>query len=155
MMIKWNELTPEHRNLLVAQTVFNYQPVMCDVEGRDERYVQVYDSGETYCRKCHGRGNIGYTDGHPLAFEHQIVPPKLYTTDMNAAWEIVKQMNQDAIYSRRIQFWQFVQLVLSSRLNTNGLMVKGTIAAYPDLLWFLTAEDICIAALKKCGVEVG
>jgi hypothetical protein len=85
MMIKWSELSPIQRDALVAETVFDWKPVLCDVEGRDEQYVQVYDTGDAYCLKCHGRGNIGYSDDDVRAFKHQIVPVTAYTTDINSA----------------------------------------------------------------------
>lgn len=153
-MIKWSELTPEQRNLLVAQTVFNYQPVMCDVEGRDERYVQVYDSGETYCRKCHGRGNIGYTDGHPLAFEHQIVSPKPFTTDISMAWTI---LDQEKFYSYYVHCMKAKSTGLKKdqyACSLYWLAKKSTLICHCDSTGNTPQEAICLAALVSYGIEI-
>jgi hypothetical protein len=87
--MKWSEMTSTQRDALIAKKVMGYTPVMCDVEGRDEEHVTVYVTGDAYCRKCHGRGHLGYEDGHVNAFNHQIIPPLPYSTDMNAAWLII------------------------------------------------------------------
>lgn len=146
--MKWSEMTSKQRDMLVAVEVMGYTPIMCDVEGIDDQWVSLYSTGDAHCRKCHGRGHIGYRDGHPEKFKHQIIPPEPYSTDMNAVMQIIELDRFTNVQFERMwrnEHWPS-ELHCHCRIVTHG-----------DLYYCAAAtaqEAVCLAALYACGVKV-
>jgi hypothetical protein len=154
--MKWPEMTSTQRDALIAEKVMGYMPVMCDVEGRDEEHVTVYDTGDAYCRKCHGRGHIGYIDGHVNAFKHQIIPPLPYSTDMNAAWLIINHfINQiSSTVAWTEQSMLFINY-LDGEFDAWDRNAKITEPIFTlAQIGSFTPERIGLFALRAVGVEV-
>lgn len=150
MRIRWDLMTPEGRNSLVAHQVCGYTPVMCDVESLDEQWVMLDSTGYATCRKCHNHGHIGVEVG---GFEHQIIPPKPYTADMNAAMEII---TSNKFYSSYIHYMRAKETVLETDQHMTSLYWVGDKGGvcHVDAEGSTACEAICIAALRAYGVDV-
>ncbi|WP_025686014.1 BC1872 family protein [Paenibacillus maysiensis] len=68
-------------------------------------------------------------------FDHY---PKDYSTGMGAAWEVIEHMKKQ-IFSKRRRY-----LIELQQLTVFG---EGHVIAWPDLIWHMTPERICLAAL--------
>jgi hypothetical protein len=156
--MKWSEMTSKQRDMLVAVEVMGYASIMCDVEWWDEQWVTIHNDGYAVCNKCSGRGHIGYENEHPEAFRHQIIPPLLYTTDMNAAllvadhesfhgWMLSASKPWRTIegVSRRGKVNEYECTLHLSSVSSNLAEIGKSISA---------AESICIAALRTRNVKI-
>lgn len=145
-MIKWSELTPEQRNELVARTVFNWQPVECPVIGSDNEHVTIHDNGDRFCDVCGGRGNA--------VLFHDIVPPKPYSTDMNAVWSI---LDQEKFYSYYVHCMKAKSTGLKKdqyACSLYWLSEKATLISHCDSTGHTPQEAVCLAALVSYGIEI-
>jgi len=78
-------------------------------------------------------------------------PHKEYSEDIAPAWEVHK-VACGWIFSQRREYLHALQQVVSGRLSLES---PHKLVAWPDVLVFLEPVDICLAALKAKGVEVG
>lgn len=67
------------------------------------------------------------------------------STDISAAWEVF-QIMKTTPFSMRSQFMNALRYTVSSRQDMGEDFI-----AWVDLWWFVTPDDICLAALKACG----
>lgn len=136
--IRWQQLTPEQRNALIAEKVMRWQGKPCDGEWAEL-------SGGWFCTKCGYDGNWG--DG----FAHTELPPR-YTQSMDAVWPVLLS----AAYHTPSEKSSSLQKLAHELFNC------GMIDDLHDLnpYWVLglmqgwTPEFLCIACLRACGYEV-
>lgn len=85
-MANWSEMTPEQRDCLIHEKVMGVDPAMpCS----GAFVSNPHDGHETlYCPKC----GAGIFFGDSKTHKQPLVP--VYTTDMNAAWLVVKRITQ-------------------------------------------------------------
>jgi hypothetical protein len=130
-VIDWKVLTPEQRDERVAKFVMGWQPKECDGQIGE----QPVSPDGWFCQHCGVEGSWGDD------FIHEERPPR-YTQSMDTAWLILAKMKEQL-------FFELLQECITRRHSElDGLI------AWPDVLWFLDAEDICIAALRSFGMEV-
>jgi len=129
------KMTPEEINQLVAEKIMEWTPKPCNLE-ETKREVIYYDDGYVECPCCKVMKHID-------DFEHGIIPPPRYSTDMNAVWHVLRKMAEQkgAVF-----------------LNFRHLLLKDSgDEIYPasDLLESMTdwtPVTICEVALKAIGV---
>lgn len=143
--IKWQAMTPEQRDELVAEKIFGWQRVMCD---GDEKHVELPDNGMAICTVC-GSDAFGWAED----IEHGIIPLKeRYTTSMDAAWKVVQRLwelhTPENAYERESVFLGYLGGLVS--FEDGMTAVRFTLADLAST----SPEDICIAALKACGYKV-
>lgn len=66
-----------------------------------------------------------------------------YSSNIEEAWKVVENVRKNSLFSRRRIFMDALQEVTSLRND----LPKGTVISWTDLLFFITPEDICKAAL--------
>lgn len=155
--IKWSELTPIQKNALIAEKVMGWEWIdydYRDVSQKGQRWLLPDLEGIAYLApgewlyyqdepEVYPKGSV-FPERHK---DNRYVPAWIpnYIDDMNAAWLIFKAMS-DAHQQGRIDFEQLAQF---------ANMIGQRWERYVDLLvdW-PTAEDICIDALRACGVEI-
>jgi hypothetical protein len=64
-----------------------------------------------------------------------------YSTDIAAAWEVVKKMQRN-LFSKRNEFLKQLQYAVTDKTELEGYYI-----AWPDVFWHVTPEAICKAAL--------
>lgn len=152
--MKWAEMSKEERNLLIHEKVMGGQ-AHCP-----NSYPTITFNGyqilEWRCQQCGqtGRGGAVHdptTGGYLVAHSIPNIPP--YTTDMNAAWLIIQKMptrhHEQAEFLDE-PFARFTDELLPNRAGE--IWTAYNCMATEVAHW--TAEKICMAALKACGVEI-
>lgn len=145
IMSTWGEMSERERDELVARLVMGWQPRPCDLEetGGD---LTVYDSGDACCPRCGEYEHIN-------SFEHGVMAPPHYTTNLAAAWDVLRAM---AARPRSPNgylgeaFTRFCDLLLPSQggeIWTSYSCLAETIVAW-------TPERICLAALRALDAPV-
>lgn len=143
--MKWIEMSEQERDRLVATTVMGWQERPCDLDETGGE-LTLYDSGDACCPRC------GVYD-HINSFEHGMLQPAHYTTNMDAAWQVLKAMASR--YDAQAEFVNepFAQFVDELLPNSGGeIWTAWKCMATEVAKW--TPESICIAALKACGVVI-
>lgn len=145
-MYDWNLLSPQQRNLLVATLVMDWQPAPC-TEGEINEYA-----GYWLCT-CGWQSREIVGNGTPTA---HMKPMPDYTTDMNAAWEVLlrvavgkKPHDGSAELDARASSF-FCELC-----NVTDMLDPGELYPAFDMLSFAvrwTPESICKAALTMIGL---
>ncbi len=137
--IKWAELTPAQRDELVAEKVMGWTRVQCP---GDEKDVYCNEYSDYVCSVC------GAYAPRNLPLVHGIIPPEhSYSQSLDAAWKVVEKMKEpDTDPECQGNYTHFADLC-------DGLEF-GTGSSVFDVLWHLTSERICLAALNACGVEI-
>jgi hypothetical protein len=138
--MKWSELAEEERDRLVHEKVIGASIGKC---AGTAYYTGRIGEDEWYCEECK-KYYYDIEDGgkHDAPIPH-------YSTDMNAAWQIVREMNKPEFgsYDRYARFIDELEKIVGSEL-------------FFDLFYchpegdHLNPDRICIAALKACGVEI-
>ena len=126
-IINWNTLTPDERDRVVAEKVMGWQAKPCDGEMGE----LPTSSDGWFCQSCGYSGDWG--DG----FEHEEVPDR-YTRSLDIAWKIVEHFKNSNGW---IVFCENIAQIATSKEITS-------------VLWYLSAEVICVAALRTCDFEV-
>jgi hypothetical protein len=138
-------MAKEQRDQLVHERVMGHSP---NEPCTGEFAPNPHDNQETlYCPKC------GACIFWEESKKHKPLSPPAYTSDMNAAWDVVRMVNNPnnpevhPNYQTYRQFINHLQEIVGSDLFFDLFYCdhKGD---------YLTPERICIAALKACGVEV-
>lgn len=146
-MIKWSELSNKDKVKLIITEIKKWPHVF---EKYDEYYDRLWETGNYV--------SIGY----PVAVLHGQRWTVFYEEeqdgcafnpllDMNAAWQIVVEMNkpQDGSYDRYGRFIEELERLIGSKLLFDALNTEKGNASYA-----ISTESIAIAALKAVGVEV-
>ena len=121
--INWKELTPDQKDSIVAEKLFNWQPVECSEE------LTIYDDGEAFCYGCKQRDHIS-------TFEHGIIAHLPFTRSMGCAWQV-------AIGYDVIDLLKYEPHRYRVRLCKGNKCAQATAETAP--------EAICIAALILAG----
>jgi hypothetical protein len=144
--IQWAALTPEQRNLLIAEKIMGWdatQPCTGTFLPLDP------EPDGLYCPKCGAEICWGDDEEH-----HTPLPPH-YSESMDAAWmvlqEIVRRPKQDGAINDA--FGKFADAML---YEDNHDAFSEIFPAYQifSMAAEWTPERICIAALKAVGCEV-
>lgn len=130
-MIKWNDLTPEQRDRLVAEKVMGWVDHICE----DGTLHEVEGGWE--CGKCGLTGDWNNFDNHA---SHLELPPK-YTQDMNAAIEVATSKN-------------FTSFTLNGKLGESHAVVYLNHGGFMSAVGKTSQEAICKAVLRVCHIEV-
>lgn len=79
----------------------------------------------------------------------EVSPPEFppYSTDIAAAWRVVKMMRESS-FSTRDRFETQLQVVVSRRLKTENCLIHQQ-----AIICFLVPSDICVAALEAVTVR--
>ncbi len=129
-------MTPEEINQLVAEKIMGWTPKPCDLEETQQEWT-VYDDGYCWCPRCKVREHIS-------TFEHGIIPPPRYSTDMNAAWLVLQHIDEE---------WDELIPPFAYNLGVTFATSDGfdTFTLSFGQLVRLTPEKICKAVLKTIG----
>lgn len=148
---KWTEMTPDQRDMLVAEKVMGWKPVECNIDTTDAE-LTIYDDGEAWCPVCKKREHIN-------SFDHGIIPPLPYSRSMGAAWKLVAHYAVRTIvleqqfyktsdrYGENVWLWACTLVDVRGSSMHPGKEFRG-LAKQPP-------EAICLAFLKACDVEAG
>lgn len=131
--MNWKEMKPRERDALIAEKVMGLQ-----VEHWTESERETVDEDgnpETWSLRT------GYVVIDGLSNPYVLH----YTEDMSAAWQVVEKIKQEGHRYNNSLFvqWQYHLDYLYGR------------PAHRDVLYDLSPEGICLAALKAVGVEIG
>ncbi len=152
MSIEWSSLTPEQKDALVAEKVMEWRPTLCEATEKDIFYAaESAEKVRIYCSKC------GYQDREGIIYRGIVywvhsVPQPHYTQSMDAAWLVVRMMNNSDSptfhsYQGYADFIDALEKIVGSNM-------------FFDLFYcdkdgdHLTPERICKAALQAVGVEI-
>lgn len=104
---------------------------------------------------CIGGNRMKFPGGCPHV--NEILP--LYFSNMTEAWKVIQKAH-GWIFSRRKSFMAQLQILVSNRLIANGSLTHSgasgadtihtgndPLIAWPDVLWFVTPPDICLAGI--------
>lgn len=150
--LRWSEMSERERDTLVATHVFGWKPIPCPEQGESWDDAQLnYNETYRYWYCCHCLiGENAYTgeaveDVWPLIQHQPTNPPLAYTTDMNAAWQVVERFG-----AAEVRKWPNVRRYedkpYSCSIATHGQTFSE---------WGKTpAEAICLAALRAVGVTI-
>lgn len=146
--MKWAEMTPEQRNVPVAEKVMGENPdVPCTGRFISADYV---GSGRQICISC------GAKYKYPGPMLHNPLPPPHYSESMDAAWLIVKHLDDSLEVNKagKLHSLQFLSSIATSYdAYSDHYSSDEAIFSLSDLA-ALTPEKICIAALRAKGIEV-
>ncbi len=134
--IKWSELDAEAKDRLVATKIMGWTGGECDGEIGE----QPISPDGWYCQRC------GYDGSWGDDFIHEERPPR-YTQSMDRAWEVIRMLYGRLLFSKRREFYRILQRLVTDTTN----LEPGTLVDWPDVLWLLTPEMICQAALRTIG----
>lgn len=141
--IKWSELTPTQRDAIIHEKIFGLQVEPCQQPDDDEITLSCSACGHRYPDSL-----VEWTDPQEVPYipskqKAHTRPIPAYTSSLDAAWQLVErvtrppQSQEEALQFRstRFMFW-------FEKAN----------------LWACTREEaaneLCLAALRACGVEV-
>lgn len=124
--INWSTLTSDEQDRIVAEKIMGWQAKICD-------YVD-YEPISSVTWQCRSCGYCGRWDDD---FEHEELPSH-YTRSMDAAWKIAEHFKNSNGW---IVFCENIAQIATSKEITS-------------VLWYLSAEAICVAALRTCDFEV-
>jgi len=144
--MKWSELTPEQRNRLVYDQIM--KPVMCNGPWHIHTLP---DGARQICRCTCGYECANELPAQPASHERPVWSLVPYSTDMNAAWEIVEHFAKlpDDPFESRWKKYQFI--------HDLGMLPCDSPSWYDisyEILASWTPALICLAALKAYGVEI-
>jgi len=150
--VKWDELTPEQRDRLVAEKVMGWEAKECN--GAIGEKPNSPDGW--YCLEC------GYDGGWGSSTKHEGMPPH-YSTEMNDTWKLVEKMTsrmgyQDITFEWHGPLFKPEHNYLTQEGYPLGTTCWYVIIVHDGLREFICAdtpqESICKAALKAVGVEL-
>jgi len=130
-IIKWGQLTPHQRNVLVAEKVMGWTPTLC-VDGEHNIYMGAYWS-------C----TCGWISDTPIVggpAEHEEPVPR-YSQSMDAAWQVLERFIETRI--------ECLNGRAAGRYRVS-IEEQGCWRATSDS----AAEAICLAALSAVGVAI-
>src|SRR6266487_4497155 len=130
MMSKWDKLSAEEKNRLVARHVMNWQEKPCES-------VLAEIEGAWECDVCGLEGDWNHFDKYA---DHLQLPPR-YSENMSDAWEVVQHIRQtweSGFISKQGRFLYDLQWFLGRKANL----------IWPELLFLLTPDAICRIALE-------
>ena len=151
----WHALTPEEQNQLVAATLFGWQPVPCPEQGKswDEADLDWYKSARKwYCTRC--KVSCEDVEAWERVTHHPTNPCRNYTTDWNAAMEVLRVMAQRYHPDQRTvdpMYETFTNALLEDAHGTWGDVLG---LEMPSIVATWTPERLCLAALRAYGVEM-
>lgn len=130
LIVDWASLTPQHRDRLVHERVMGHS---LDEPCKGMFWLCTNTQTGAYgyqCSICGAYHDVGTEDIH--------LPPEppLYTTYMNAAWQVVEKMRENNTG------W--------ADFCSEMEELAGNSSVY-EVLKALSPETICIAALRACG----
>jgi hypothetical protein len=145
MMKKWSEMSPKQRDRMVAEKIMGY------TVRKHGYYDGGFQSSSSVKRPAYylfdAEGNADWHREHISEVAAWAGCPS-YTTDMGAAWSVVRRM--DTVHKDR-----FVPFAVYLGLLTVHLEDVPSPRAFQMNLGRLskiTPEDVCFAALKALGI---
>lgn len=145
--MKWTEMTSEQKNALIHEKVMGVS-LTCHATLDIKRGQGFYFWNCFECGYFSTGKDSPITNDHPRQMD---IPP--YTTDMNAAWLIIQKMSTRHHEQSEFldePFARFTDELLPNRAGE--IWTAYNCMATEVAHW--TAEKICMAALKACGVEI-
>jgi len=140
--MKWSEMSTEERNRLVAEKVMGTLQCL-DKRAWQKGPVQVAQGWQ--CLSC-GAWGTGMAPGqHDKPDE--MIPH--YTTDINAAWQIV-----EAGKFHSVELECYLPKNTEQALYRCFILVVAEGQPYKQYASKTAQEAICLASLKACGVRV-
>jgi hypothetical protein len=65
------------------------------------------------------------------------------STDIKVAWEVVKRIKENKLFSVRRMFMDMLQIIISRKVAPNEVWL----VMWPDVMWHVEPVDFCKAAL--------
>lgn len=139
--MKWNEMNPEDRNVLVHQLVMGKTVEACDSRNRQATVMRCETCGYEW-----GERDIDLQGYGPMAMcdRHDIPIPR-YSESMDAAWLVIEHITKPPT-------------TLAESERAAGTRFMFWFNLHQADLWADTAQDaasaICLAILKSVGVDI-
>jgi hypothetical protein len=134
--IKWQELTPEQRDCLVAVRLMGWVPKEC--EGSIS-----WDHGIWRCLECGKDGTRHEETTHN-------VPVPRYSESMDAAWEVVEHLRKTHYTIQVVGNTFRYEVAIADRIFARSRIDHGQGEGHA----VSAPEAICIASLRVNGIEV-
>lgn len=153
-IIKWSELTRKQRDRLIGEKVMgdtytcNVVPDFTTHQNPSRAGGIAFTHTTWLCPAC---GATGYYGKESLVAHEKPSPIPGYSASLDAAWLVVRKMNVpvEGKFDRYARFIDALESIVGSDLFFDLFYCDS---ASDDQ--HLTAERICIAALRAVGVQV-
>ena len=139
--IQWSALTPDQQDRIIAEKIMGVPAICSGALHQDSR-----NSGFWTCDTCAAFGHTA-----PPASHAPEVDIPAYSADLDAAMLVVRKMNEphDGKFDRYARFIAELEKIVGSDMFFDLFYCDP---ASDDQ--HLTAERLCVAALRAVGVEV-
>lgn len=120
-MTRWQDLTEDQRNELIASTFFGWKPVQCD---GDTAYVSISEYNAEFCHQCYASTDDWQSGSGKLV--HGVIPvERAYTSDITSALQVAEKARE-----------MLPQAYLTISLQPHGIYRYSV-----SLVWAISVQD--------------